>query len=377
MQQRWHRAAATALLTAVMSDWHRRADRRHGSALALRHRSKGITSRILVATLTDWRRLAGRRRTVAAVEAILEKRKCSSKVSQVSFLGWRQQVHIEELRRSRIAGHVGARNLGSRLVAAMAIVAWKAHIHSTKAEKAAAQLAERLENERRGLEEQLTQAYEQADQAVASMQRELRTKELLAADLREVYDQASRTAGGAHAASRGSDLRHGGTAGTVATANEAAAALLGGQSGARSCPGLNQTSAPSIGSRRRHTSPLAAAAATPELPEQYCEEQTVYEADYAPGDYAAGGGGGRHGLTLDTGMVTRNSKAANWDSALWRMTGDEALAPSPGRRTEAPRQSCNPRGAASPADSQVLLRGGAEAPVFATPPQMTRRNGHY
>jgi len=364
LQQRWQRAAATGLLTAVISDWRRRAGRRHDSALALRHRSMGITSRILVATLTDWRRLAGRRRTVTAVEAILKQRQRSSKASQVSFLGWRHQVHIEELRRTRIAGHVGARNLGSRLVAAMAIVAWKAHIHGTKTEKAAAQLAERLENERRGLEEQLTQAYEQADQAVASMQRELRTKELLAADLREVYDQASRTAGGAHAASRGGDFRHGGgPAGTVAMNNIAAAAMLGG---------------PSAGSRRRHTSPLAAAAATPELPDQSFDEQTFHEADYAPGDFAAGGGGGgRRGLTPDAGMGTSNSKAANWDGALRRITGDEGLTPSPGRCLEASRQSRNPRGEASPAGSQVLLRGGAEAPVFATPPQMTKRNGLY
>merc|ERR1719215_1477370 len=232
----------------------------------------GIDSRILVASLTDWRRLAGRRRTVGAVEVLLKQRHCSSKAAQVSFLGWRHQVHVEELRRTRIAGHVGSRNLGSRLVAAMAIVAWKAHIHSVKAEKSAAQLAERLESQRRGLEEQLTQAYEQADQAVASMQQELWTKELLAAGLRGVYDQASRTVGGVHAASRG-----GNATGAPSMANAAAAALLGGPSVARGSLGRNQAGGPSAGSRHRHTSPLAAAA-TLESPKKSFEKQTFHVA---------------------------------------------------------------------------------------------------
>lgn len=272
-------------------------------------------------------------------------------------------MHVEELRRTRIAGHVGSRNLGSRLVAAMAIVAWKA-------EKSAAQLAERLESQRRGLEEQLTQAYEQADQAVASMQRELRTKELLAADLRGVYDQASRTVGGVHAASRG-----GNATGALAMANAAAAALLGGPSVPRASPGPNQAG-PSAGSRRRHTSPLAA---IPELSDKSIGGQTIHEADYAPGDFAAGGGGARRGVTADVGTGTSNSKAASWDDALRHMMGEGGLISSPASGSaEVPRQRRNPTAAPSPATgSQVLLHSAVEAPVFATPPRTTRQNGLY
>jgi len=191
----WDRGRRAGLLAAALREWRRRSGRRRAQAaveLMMRQWRRGNEKGLRASAFTDWRRVkdeaAGREAARAAVLVFAEGNRRQAAI-HACLLCWRHVVSIQHLCRAELARRCQERSSLNTWLAALAISLWKFHLQELKAEESLSMVVQ-LQQERSTLEESLASAYEQVDQVMATMQREMRNKELLAADLREVTLQA-------------------------------------------------------------------------------------------------------------------------------------------------------------------------------------------
>lgn len=173
------------------------------------------TRRKLEVALDECRKLhdlaSTRRRhmTAAALQALNTQDKQA--ITLDCYLNWsyhlqrQKQQRTHQMRKSKVvakyAWYVQCYFLRSDNSAVLAACFWellreaRAQRHARERAEQHRQLEEfsvlilRVQDERNGLEEQLNQAYKQIDHLTETMQKELKTKEELATDLREAYDR--------------------------------------------------------------------------------------------------------------------------------------------------------------------------------------------